>query len=282
MAVTIFAIALGSTQLNRDRRIEVVLSDQLLSHYRQLSQQLLTVVDLETTGRYASDSHILEISVLQATLKEGIQQQQTHLIHPPTEIPAKIIAFTGITPAMVASAPAAAEILPHYWPLLRAGVLTAHNLEFDYSFLQAEYDRLGIAFARAASEQLCTVQLARLMLPDLPSRRLSKLVKHFQFNVGRSHRAAADTLACWLLVERLLTEILNEDDAELLARFAKQAMPLKYAAQLLGCAEFEAQQQLATAAVPARYVGRRNQGTWVYRRGDVERVLHEQQAQRLT
>jgi DNA polymerase III subunit epsilon len=253
-----------------------MLSTQLLTHYRQLSQQPFTVVDVETTGRYANSDRVIELSVLHATLADGVLQQQTDLINPQTRIPSNIIQFTGITQKMVDYAPSAAEIFPTYCPLLNVGVLTAHNLEFDYPFLQAEYDRLGTVFDRPESQQLCTVQFSRLMLPDLPSRSLPKLVKHFQFNVGTSHRAEADTLACWLLLERLMTEILNESDEVLLARFSKQWMPLKYAAKLLGCSPQEGQTRLSMAGIPSRFVGRGKMGTFMYRRGDVERVFYEQ------
>ena len=253
-----------------------MLSEELLSYYRQVSQQILTVVDVETTGRFANSDRIMEVSVLQATLADGIQQQQTYLLNPQTLIPDHIVRFTGITQSLVATEPIAAEVLPIVLPSLQQGVLTAHNLEFDYSFLQAEFDRLGIAYSKPIDQQLCTVQLSRLMLPQLRSRKLPDLVKHFQFDVGRSHRAAADTLACWLLTQRLLTEILNEDDEVLLARFAYQRMPLKYAAELLGCSPPEAKEQLKAAQVPAKFVGRGNNGTWMYRRGDVERFYKQQ------
>lgn len=252
-----------------------MLSTELLAHYRNLSQQRFTVVDVETTGRYAWESRVTELSVLQATLADGVQSQQTDLINPLTQIPLKIVQFTGITQRMVEAALPAAEIFPNYLSLLSQGVLTAHNLEFDYPFLQAEYARLGTRFIRSESDQLCTVKLARLMLPDLPSRSLPNLVQHFQFKVGKSHRAEADTLACWMLTERLLTEILNEADSVLLARFAGQRIPLKEAAKLLGCSPVVARSRLDAVGVSSRFAGRGRSGTWMYRRGDVEQVVQE-------
>jgi DNA polymerase III epsilon subunit-like protein len=44
-----------------------VISIELLRHYRALSQRSLTVVDVETTGRYAYAHRITELSVLSAT-----------------------------------------------------------------------------------------------------------------------------------------------------------------------------------------------------------------------
>jgi DNA polymerase-3 subunit epsilon len=240
---------------------------------------MFTVVDVETTGRYAWQDRVMELSVLQATLTEGVQLQQTNLINPLVQIPLKLVHFTGIKQQMVDTAPPASEVLPNYLPLLSQGILTAHNLGFDYGFLQAEFARLGIEFVRPEPEQLCTVKLSRLMLPDLPSRKLPHLVRHFQFDVGRSHRAEADTLACWLLTEKLLTELLNEEDQVLLARFARQVIPLKVASELLGCSPVEAKTKLDAAGVATRFVGRKRDGTWVYRRGDVEQFVQERAQQ---
>lgn len=250
-----------------------MLSTELLAYYRNLSSALFTVVDVETTGRYAWENRIMELSVLQATLSDGIQQHQTDLINPQTRVPLRIAHFTGIKQPMVDAAPEGKEIFPKYLPLLSQGILTAHNLEFDYPFLQAEYARLGTEFTRPESDQLCTVQLSRLMLPDLPSRSLPNLVRHFEFEVGRSHRAEADTLACWLLVQMLFTELLEQPDRTLLERFSRQRIPLKVAAQLLGCSAVEAQAMLETAGVASKFVGRGRTGTWMYRRGEVEQVV---------
>ena len=251
-----------------------MLSINLLNYYRQISQQLLTVVDVETTGLYPSDSRVIEVSVLQATLEGGIQSQETSLINPQTRVPGKITQITGISQEMVERDGAIApNVFPHYLPLLNSGTLTAHNLEFDYPFLQAEYQRLGMVFERPVEQHLCTVQLSRLMLPDLPSRSLPNLVRHFGFPVGTSHRAEADTLACWLLAKQLLTEILDEPDENLLARFARQWLPLKEAAKLLNCSQPKA--KVLLAVIPSRKAGR--SGTLMYQRGDVERVLDEEQ-----
>ncbi len=250
-----------------------MLSTDLLAYFRRISAESFTVVDVETTGHQSQNDRITEISVLQATLDEGITAQQTDLVNPQREVPPHIVRVTGITQAMVDAAPPAATVLPPYLPMLQSGILTAHNLEFDYSFLRAEFAPLDIPFNRPETQQLCTVQLARLMLPDLPSRSLPNLVKHFQFPVGESHRAAADAIACWLLAERLLTEILNEDDDLLLKRFAQQWISLKAAATLLRCPPAAAKLRLETAGVTGRPVGRGESATTMYRRGAVERIV---------
>lgn len=248
-------------------------STELLDYYRWVSSQPLTVVDLETTGSNASCDRIIEIAVLTGDLTSGIQHQVTDLINPEVVIPYNIIRFTGITQPMVDYSAIESEVLPKYLPMLQSGILTAHNFNFDYRFLQAAYARLGINFVRLGTEQLCTVQLSRLLLPDLPSRRLPALIRHFGFNVGKSHRAEADTLACWLLAKELLNVIQNESNEELLTRFARQWVDLQQAAFILNCSELEAQMKLVSAGVRSRPVGR--SGDLLYQRGQVEQVLCE-------
>lgn len=248
-----------------------MLSTALLTHYRQVSQQLLTVVDVETTGYRPSDHRVIEVAVVQASLAHGIQHQQSHLINPQVPVPPEITCFTGITQTMVDQASEAFHVWPSYDTCLNQGVLTAHNLAFDYAFLQSELNQQGLLLRRPPTEQLCTVILARLMLPDLPSRRLPDLVEHFGFSVGPAHRAAADALACWFLAQRLLTEIANEADDVLLHRFAQQWLPLGDAAALLGCSGRQARSMLERAGVKP---GGRHRT--LYRRGDVERVWADQ------
>lgn len=250
-----------------------MLSTDLLHHYRRLGDSLFTVIDLETTGGNSQSDRITEIAVVRGTLASGVQERLSHLMNPQTDIPEKIIRLTGITPAMVREAPTAAKILPQYRSWLEGGILTGHNVAFDYGFLQAEFARQQQPFSRPAHQRLCTVQLSRLMLADLPSRRLSKLVKHFQFEVGPAHRAAADAEACWLLLAHLLKDILKKKDASLLQRFRREWIPLRIAAKLLGCTCEEGFDLLRKADVPYRLSGRSTHKTPMYRRGPVEDVV---------
>ncbi|PSN18335.1 3'-5' exonuclease [filamentous cyanobacterium CCP5] len=257
-----------------------VLSTDLLSYYRQVSQSTLTVVDLETTGSTADKARVIEVSVLQASLDDGIHHQDTHLINPGVKVPAMITRVTGITPAMVGQGKLPEDVWPDLLPRLEQGVLTAHNIEFDYRFIQSEYRHMDFKFTRPPQMQFCTVLLSRLLLADLPSRSLPDLVKHFKFDVGPSHRAEADTTACWLLAEYLLQQIRAESDEVLLGRFAQQWVRLRDAAKLLKCSKYKAQKILDGQGAECR-TSRRNT-RFLYRRRDVERVYYELQGQQLS
>jgi DNA polymerase III subunit epsilon len=248
-----------------------VLSTDLLAYYKRISHQTLTIVDLETTGSKPPHNRVIEISVLKANLEQGILQHQTSLINPQVVVPDKITQFTGISQNMVNTAPLAETVWMSFWSDLKTGILTAHNIAFDYPFIQFELSRLGIQFNRPQSEQFCTVLLSRILLPDLPSRSLPNLVQHFSFQVSTSHRAEADTLACWLLAERLLNEIANESDEALLARFREEWLPLSMASHILGCSQANAQELLERS--DAEFRKSKRSRSLMYRRGAIEDIL---------
>ncbi|NJK34846.1 MAG: 3'-5' exonuclease [Oscillatoriales cyanobacterium SM2_2_1] len=241
-------------------------SRQLLEYYQSLRQQSFCVVDLETTGGNGQRDRIIEIAVVCASLREGIRTIKTDLINPRMAIPPAITRFTGISPEMVKGMKSSAKVLPTYRDLLTSGVLTAHNFQFDYSFLQGEFSRQGTPFTHNA--QLCTVELSRLLLPHLPSRSLPNLVKHYDFKVGRSHRAEADAIACWLLLEQLFAEMDALGEQALLSRFGQQWLTLEHVALITGQPEEVIAEILAAAPVMTRFSRRRQ--VMLYQRQGVE------------
>jgi DNA polymerase-3 subunit epsilon len=265
---------------NKNKGQASLLSSELLAFYRRVSRSVLTVVDVETTGSVAYKSRVIEVSVLQASLEDGILQQQTSLINPHVKIPPFITQMTGITPEMVGTAPTPEDVWVNCEPQLKQGILTAHNLDFDYGFLQAEYKRMGNHYYRPPSHRFCTVLLSRLLLAELPSRSLPNLVKHFNFEVGTSHRAEADTKACWLLAQRLLHRIQNEVDETLLTLFRQQWIRLTDAAAILHCRKDKAFKLLEQAGLDYR-TSKRSQEP-LFQRGPVEDTYFNQQGDQLS
>jgi DNA polymerase-3 subunit epsilon len=256
-------------------------SQALLTYYRNVSTSTLTVVDVETTGSLPyRGARVIEVSVLQASLADGIQHQETHLINPGVRVPKMITRVTGITQPMVNQGAFPEAVWPECLGRLEQGTLTAHNLEFDYGFLQAEYRHLDHTYQRPAVERFCTVLLSRLLLADLPSRSLPNLVVHFGFDVGPSHRAEADTKACWLLAELLLQQVQAESDEVLLKRFGQQWIRLVDAAAILDCPQPVAQRHLEACGIDSRFSKRKNHP--LYRRRDVEAVARDRNGEQLS
>jgi ATP-dependent DNA helicase DinG len=90
--------------------------------------------------------------------------------------------------------------------LLHGNVFVAHDIRFDLPFLRWEFARRGIG--RPAVTGLCTLQLSRQFWPDLGSRSLPDLAKHFGIDHGNPHRAGADAAA----TAGVLLEALRESD----------------------------------------------------------------------
>lgn len=102
---------------------------------------------------------------------------------------------------MLRSAPKFYEIAKRIVEITEGCVLVAHNAQFDNRILKTEFKRLGFSFER---QNLCTVELSKQLIPDLPSYSLGKLVRSLGIPVSDRHRAAGDATATVKLFKMLL------------------------------------------------------------------------------
>src|ERR1700712_5536904 len=93
---------------------------------RELRELTFVVVDLETTGGSAASCEITEIGAVKVRGGEILGEMQT-LVRPGTAIPAFIAVLTGITDAMVATAPRLEAALPAFPEFARGAALVAHH-----------------------------------------------------------------------------------------------------------------------------------------------------------
>jgi len=159
-------------------------------------------VDLETTGTRAAADRITEIGIVRVD-DDGTHVRVTEwssLVDPEAPIPPAIQALTGITDAMVATAPSFSTIATHVRDLLAGCVFVAHNARFDYGFLKHAFARLDRTFA---ARVLCTVRLSRRLFPDAEGHGLDALIARHAIPVTERHRALGDARAIWAFVEGL-------------------------------------------------------------------------------
>jgi DNA polymerase-3 subunit epsilon len=102
--------------------------------------------------------------------------------------------FTGITQAMVDTAPPPEVVLPELAEMLRGRVLVAHNARFDERVLRQAFDRAGLEWP--APPILCTVALARRLAPLQEKRALGALADGLGIEVAAVHRALPDAETC--------------------------------------------------------------------------------------
>ena len=160
------------------------------------------VVDVETTGMSPSQSdRVTEIAIVHVD-GGAVGGCYESLVNPDRAIPPDIVALTRITQEMVREAPRFPALAPDVVAQLRGRVFVAHNASFDWRFVSHEVRRA--AGVELVGETLCTVRLARLLLPQLPRRSLDAVTRYFGIDIGARHRAAGDALATAHVLLRLL------------------------------------------------------------------------------
>lgn len=167
-----------------------------------LARCTFAVVDVETTGmRAAAEDRITDMAVV---LVHGDRTELVFdsLINPGVPISPQITALTGITDAMVADAPTFDLAADAILAALAGRVFVAHNVRFDWGFVDAELRRnRGLALD---GPRLCTVKLSRRLVPGLTSHALDQVTAHFNLDNGARHRAAGDALVTAEILRRLL------------------------------------------------------------------------------
>ena len=112
-----------------------------------------------------------------------------------------MVKLTGINNAMLRSAPKFYEVAKRIIEITQDCIIVAHNASFDFRILRTEFRRLGYNFE---AKTLCTVELAKVLIPDQPSYSLGKLVRALGIPMADRHRASGDALATVKLFKMLL------------------------------------------------------------------------------
>jgi DNA polymerase-3 subunit epsilon len=171
-----------------------------------LRDTTFVVFDLETTGGSPESDAITEFGAVKVRGGEVIGEFAT-LVDPGRGIPPEVIALTGITDAMVYTAPKVDAVLPAFLEFAAGSVLVAHNSGFDVGFIKAACRRLGYPWPKPAV--VCTVRLGRRVLTreEAPSCRLSALAALFRASTMPTHRALDDARATVDVLHALLERV---------------------------------------------------------------------------
>lgn len=203
-----------------------------------LSKLSYVVVDLETTGgRAYGGDRITEVAAV--VVRDGrLTDVFETLVNPQRSIPALVTQLTNISWAMVKNAPTFASVESQLLDFLTGKVFVAHNATFDWRFLAAEVRRAS--GQELIGRRLCTVRLAKKILPHLSRRSLDYVANYYGVEIKRRHRAGGDAIATAHCLVRLLSDAadrgcLTWDDLDLLvgprgvrarrARRRRSAMP---------------------------------------------------------
>lgn len=208
-ADTRLAVKLATDIVERDPRLS--LDGEFVELFERdhaaidLDDTGFVVFDLETTGAKAPPCRVTEIGAFR--VKNGIVTESFQtLVNPEMSIPPFIMMLTGISDEMVAGAPLFCDVVDDLLAFIGDSVLVAHNARFDMSFLNYEIGRVYEDY-RLANPSLCTVQLARRILPDIDNHKLKTVANYFSIDLINHHRASDDAHATARIFVNLLRDL---------------------------------------------------------------------------
>lgn len=184
----------------------------------------IVVLDFETTGLHPDrGDRVTEVAALR--LRGGeIVERFGSLVNCGMRIPAYIATFTGITQAMVDTAPGPVVVFDELLQFIGGDAVIAHNAGFDQYVLDSECRRLGLV--NHVPDFICSVRIARRLFPDMKSHALGCLASRLEipFTPG-AHRAAVDATvtakimlrACDILRSRFALTRIDVDTLRQLA-----------------------------------------------------------------
>lgn len=170
---------------------------------RDKKAPIYSVVDLETTGtNFNHGDRIIQIGCVLVQDGEIINHFETK-INPREKIPRSIVQLTGIEDKDVRKAPLFEDIAGTIYSLLAETTFVAHNVNFDFPFLNAELERAG--YPSLSIPAIDTVTLSQILLPTAKSFRLRDLTSSLHIEHDHPHSAVSDAEA----TAELLTDLLK-------------------------------------------------------------------------
>lgn len=159
----------------------------------RVNHRPLVFLDIETTGLGPPGARITEIGALR--VENGmIVKTYKQLINPEVNIPSFITRLTGITNEMLWDSPTFKGIADDLELFLDGSLFIAHNVNFDYGFIKAEFERIGYKFSM---DKACTVKLSKKLYPEHRSHALDRIIERLGIDVANRHRAYDDAEVLW-------------------------------------------------------------------------------------
>jgi DNA polymerase-3 subunit epsilon len=168
---------------------------------RSIREVPFVVVDVETTGGRPPGDRVTEIGAVRVRAGR-VEAEWSSLVNPGRSIPPFVSRLTGIRDAAVAVAPPFGHVADDFLEFLGGAAFVAHNALFEWRFVNAEL--LHARGGRLTNARLCTVRLARRLLPHVKRRNLEALAWQFGIEIDGRHRALPDARATARILLALL------------------------------------------------------------------------------
>lgn len=185
---------------------------------------LFCIVDVESNGSKPARDQVIEIGAVK--LQNGhIIDTYESLVYC-TSISDQIQEITGIRVEQTLKAPPMGKVMREFRLFLGDAVFVGHDAKFDYNFVSAMMERVGLQ--KLLNRSLCTIDLAER---TIESERYGLAYLNEQLDLYKDathHRALSDAMTTTKLLKRTLTLIPHSiQNTEELIAFSKEAKRLK-------------------------------------------------------
>ena len=178
------------------------------SAHRKLADDTYVVFDVETTGLSAVYDTIIELAAVKIKNGEIIDRFES-FANPHKPLSATIINLTSITDDMLQDAPEVEAVLKRFHRWTEDAIFVAHNASFDMGFLNVGYKKVGLE--KATNPVIDTLELGRLLYPELKNHRLNTLAKKLDVELTQHHRAIYDAEATGYIFLKMLHDAAEKE-----------------------------------------------------------------------
>ena len=164
----------------------------------------IAVVDVETTGLSPEKDRVIEIAIVRYN-PDGSIQEWSSLVQPQRKIPLRTINIHHITDKMVDNAPLFEELTTNIYNIIDGCLFVAHNVDFDFQFIQNEYSRCHRNMPRIIAK-VDTLAISRKIF-NFPRNDLQSLIVRFGLQSQVAHRASYDAFNTFQIFKLMLQNL---------------------------------------------------------------------------
>lgn len=174
----------------------------------KLRESKFLFIDCQTTGMRPPAAHLLEIAWGSASANQDSIQVDSHLVALPNagEIPHRVKEITGIADEEMRTAKSIEDVFNMFKGSLTGDLALIHYAQFEKPFLLDLFARFENQ-SQLPFQVLCTHQLTKRVLPNLPSQNIRGAAGFFGIAPGGLKRAPEHVRATHQIWRGLLSEL---------------------------------------------------------------------------
>jgi DNA polymerase-3 subunit epsilon len=170
---------------------------RLKSYFTPYQSQRYCIIDIETNGSKPLTSQVIEVGAVMVENGQIVDRFESFVAC--AFLPEYISKITGIQPEDLKDAPSGKEVLTKLRHFMDDAIFVAHNVNFDYGFLDASFERFGLG--NIGNPTMCTIELARRTF-ESEKYGLAYLIEHLSIETATHHRAYSDALCAYEVMKK--------------------------------------------------------------------------------